>query len=105
MRHRLHRTKETTQPNNKAPRRTLFFGSFVFFVMTVPAERPHCRDTHSIHTPHYCGQFHIVAAACKVSSHRSQRKITQHSLEHQNPSKTSEKMGYFDRVTVSLDIL
>ena len=22
------------------------------------------------------------------------------SLEHQNPSKTSEKMGYFDRVTV-----
>ena len=27
------------------------------------------------------------------------------SLEHQNPSKTSEKMGYFDRVTVSLDIL
>ena len=27
------------------------------------------------------------------------------SLEHQNPSKTSEKMGYFDRVTVSLNIL
>ena len=26
------------------------------------------------------------------------------SLEHQNPSKTSEKMGYFDRVT-SLHIL
>ena len=26
-------------------------------------------------------------------------------LEHQNPSKTSEKMGYFDRVTVSLHIL
>jgi len=25
-------------------------------------------------------------------------------LEHQNPSKTSEKMGYFDRVTVSLHI-
>ena len=24
------------------------------------------------------------------------------SLEHQNPWKTSEKMGYFDRVTVSL---
>ena len=24
------------------------------------------------------------------------------SLEHQNPSKTSEKMGYFVRVTVSL---
>ena len=23
------------------------------------------------------------------------------SLEHQNPLKTSEKMGYFDRVTVS----
>ena len=23
------------------------------------------------------------------------------SLENQNPSKTSEKMGYFDRVTVS----
>ena len=27
------------------------------------------------------------------------------SLEHQNPSKTSEKTGYFDRVTVSLHIL
>ena len=27
------------------------------------------------------------------------------SLGHQNPSKTSEKMGYFDRVTVSLQIL
>ena len=27
------------------------------------------------------------------------------SLEHQNPSKTSEKMGYFDPVTVSLHIL
>ena len=27
------------------------------------------------------------------------------SLEHQNPSKTAEKMGYFDRVTVSLQIL
>ena len=27
------------------------------------------------------------------------------SLEHQNQSKTSEKMGYFDRVTVSLHIL
>ena len=27
------------------------------------------------------------------------------SLEYQNPSKTSEKMGYFDRVTVSLHIL
>ena len=26
------------------------------------------------------------------------------SLEHQNPSKTSGKMGYFDRVTVSLHI-
>ena len=27
------------------------------------------------------------------------------SLEHQNPSKASEKMGYFDRVTVLLHIL
>ena len=27
------------------------------------------------------------------------------SLEHQNPSITSEKMGYFDRVTFSLHIL
>ena len=26
-------------------------------------------------------------------------------LENQNPSKTSEKMGYFDRVTISLHIL
>ena len=43
-------------------------------------ERPRCRDTRSIHTPHYCGQFHTVISACKVSSHRSKRKITQHSL-------------------------
>ena len=27
------------------------------------------------------------------------------SLEHQNPSKSSEKMGYFDRVTVSLHLI
>ena len=27
------------------------------------------------------------------------------SLEHQNPSKTSEKMASFDRLTVSLHIL
>ena len=27
------------------------------------------------------------------------------SLEYQNPSKTSEIMGYFDRVTVSLHVL
>ena len=27
------------------------------------------------------------------------------SLEHQNPSKASEKMGYFDRVTVSLHLI
>ena len=51
-----------------------------FFVMTVPAERPRCRDTRSIHTPHYCGHFRTVISACKVSSHPSQRKITQHSL-------------------------
>ena len=50
---------------------------FFFFVVTVPAERHRCGDTRSIHTPHYCRQFHTVAAACKVSSHRSQRKITQ----------------------------
>ena len=56
------------------------FDSFVSFVMTVPAERPHCRDTCSIHTPNYWGQFHTVAAAFKVSSYPSQRKITQHSL-------------------------
>ena len=41
---------------------------------------PAVGDTHSIHTPHYCGQFHTVAATCKVSSHRSQRKIMKHSL-------------------------
>ena len=32
--------KETIQPNNNAPRRTLLFGSFDSFVMTVPEERP-----------------------------------------------------------------
>ena len=32
-------------------------------------------------------------------------KIACLSLEHQNLSKTSEKMAYFDRVTISLHIL
>ena len=51
----------------------------------------------------------------RVLSHTSRHVITQGpeeiclSLEHQNPSKTSEIMGYFDRVddrvTVSLHIL
>ena len=36
-RHRLRTTKETIKPNNKAPRRTLLFASFV---MMVHAERP-----------------------------------------------------------------
>ena len=56
------------------------FGSSVSLVMTVPADRSHFMDTSLIHTPHYCRQFDTVAAACKVSSHRSQRKTTQHSL-------------------------
>ena len=38
--HRTRTTKETIQPNNKGPRGTLLFGSFVYFVMTVLAERP-----------------------------------------------------------------
>ena len=36
----LRTTEETIQPNNKAIRRTILFGSFVSFVMTVPAIRP-----------------------------------------------------------------
>ena len=32
--------KETIQPNNNAPRRTLLFASFDSFVVTVPEERP-----------------------------------------------------------------
>ena len=47
----------------------------------------------------------------RQTSHSTPRLCTQGpeqmclSLEHQNPSKTSEKMGYFDCVTVSLHIL
>ena len=33
-------TKQNKQTNKKAPRRTLLLGSFVSFVLTVPAERP-----------------------------------------------------------------
>ena len=41
-----------------------------------------------------------------ISLHQAQGpEETCLSLDHQNPSKTSEKMGYCDRVTVSLDIL
>ena len=32
--------KKAIQSSNKAPRRALLFGSFVSFLMTVPAERP-----------------------------------------------------------------
>ena len=40
----------------------------------------------------------------KAKYHRVQRRCV-FLLEHQNPSKTSEKMGFFDRVKVSLHIL
>ena len=75
----IHQKKQHNQ-TTKPPGELYSLVPLFFFVMTVPAERPCCRDTRSIHTPHYCGQFHTVAATCKVSSHRSQRKITQHSL-------------------------
>ena len=39
-RHRLRTTKETIQPKNKAPMRTILVGSFDSFVMMAPAERP-----------------------------------------------------------------
>ena len=38
LRYRLRTTTETIQPNNKAPRRTLLFVSFVSFVMRVREE-------------------------------------------------------------------
>ena len=41
--------KNTIKPSNKAPRRTLLFGSFVSFAKTVPSERPpyfSCTDLH-----------------------------------------------------------
>ena len=38
-------------------------------------------------------------------THHTQGPEEMRLLEYQNPSKTSEKMGYFDRVTVSLHIL
>ena len=44
-RYRLHTTKETIQPNDKSPRRTLLFSSSDSFVMTVSAERPHHSQT------------------------------------------------------------
>ena len=74
----IQQKKQHNQTSKPQENSILWF--LCFFVMTIPAERPRCRDTHSIHTPHYCGQFHTVAASCKVSSHRLQRKITQHSL-------------------------
>ena len=39
--HSSRTTKETMQPNNKRPRKTLLFGSFISFVMTVPTGRPY----------------------------------------------------------------
>ena len=41
---------------------------------------------------------------CKVGGLQGPEEMCL-SLEHQNPSKTSEKMGYYDRVTVSLHIV
>ena len=39
----LRTTEETIQPNNKDPGEYILFGSFVSFVMTVPAIRPQKR--------------------------------------------------------------
>ena len=54
---RLLTIKETMQPNNKAPRRTLLFGSFVSFVMTLPTERPQKRfGKFWVKTAEFCWQ-------------------------------------------------
>ena len=51
-------------------------------------------------------QYGVYCASEDCLSYRSQGPEEMClSLEHQNPSKTSEKVGYFDRVTVSLHIL
>ena len=55
---KVRKTKETIERKNKTPKRTLLFGYFVSFVMTVPAERPPFRKasnsprmTEQIHSP------------------------------------------------------
>ena len=51
-------------------------------------------------------QYRVDCASEDCLSYRSQGPEEMCLwLEHQNSSKTSEKMGYFDRVTVSLHIL
>ena len=49
-----------------------------------------------------------VSTRCNIIEHEVQSQGPEEmclSLEHQKSSKTSEKMGYFDRVTVALHIL
>ena len=69
--HGLRTTKETIQPNNKAPRRTLLFGPFVSFVMTVPAKRPHNTNKQTYKITYKILPLHVLL----LSSTRSKPPV------------------------------
>ena len=71
--------KETIQPNNNAPRRTLLFRSFDSFVMTVPEERP-VRNQAEIIKLSPC-RSHSQASLNLVISRRSCAKTAKKNLE------------------------
>ena len=53
----------------------------------------------------YHNNSNRISFVINNSDHRVQIEEMCLSLEHQNPSKTSKEMGYFDRITISLHIL
>ena len=57
---------------------------------------------HDREPPAEIGLVNAVVKYCTTAQGPEEMCL---SLKHQNLSKTSEKMGYFDRVTVSLHIL
>ena len=65
------------------------------------------RQSHRVATS--TQHVHFLSLLCAISGLQHVRSQGAEemclSLEHQKPSKTSEKVGYFDRVTVSLHIL
>ena len=76
--------------------------------MSTPNEELRRRFKNEIGSIRKKAEQALVGAAgeiCQISPQAQGPEEMCLSLEHQNPSKTSEKVGYFVRVTVSLHIL
>ena len=89
-RYKLHTTKETIQPNNKSPRRTLLSSSSDSFVMTLSTERPHLSQTATTTssmnlTSHSCFSlsklvFRVWASVCWKTDNHNWARWNKHQL-------------------------